>query len=389
MATDALINTYGTRQLTLLKGEGSFVWDINNKRYLDAIAGIAVCGLGHSHPAVTEAISKQAATLIHTSNLYNLPAQENLANKLRQVSGMDKMFFGNSGAEANEAAIKLARLHGTNKGIQNPTIVVMTSAFHGRTMATLTATANPKVQKGYGPLVPGFVRAPFGDADAVDQLITNNPEIVAVMLEPIQGEGGIHVPSNDYLQKLRKICSDSNVLLILDEIQTGNGRTGKYFAYQHAGITPDIVTTAKGLGNGMPIGVCMTSGEASELMQPGSHGSTFGGNPLACTVGLAVIETLQKENLIERAAKMGEHLIQHFRDSLANCLHVSEVRGKGMMIGIELDRPCTELVAAAAAKGLLITVTAEKVIRLLPPLNLSDDEAELLVTTLTEVIEGF
>ena len=389
MTIDALMNNYGTRTITVTKGNGSWLWDDQGNKYLDAIAGIAVCGLGHCHPAVSEALSQQATTLVHASNLYNLQPQEQLAEKLRAISGMDNMFFANSGAEANEAAIKLARLHGNNKGVDLPTIVVMENAFHGRTMATLSATGNPKVQKGFTPCVEGFVRVPFGDAEAVAAAVQQNPNIVAVLVEPIQGEGGIHTPNDSYLRQLRAICDQHDLLLMLDEIQTGNGRTGKYFAYQHAGILPDVLTTAKGLGNGMPIGVCMASGAASQLMQPGSHGSTFGGNPLACSVGLAVVETLEKGNLAERAAQLGEQLQQRLRDGLSNCPHFVEVRGKGLMIGIELTHPCTQLVAAAADKGLLITVTAERVVRLLPPLNLTDDEASLLANTLITLIEEF
>ncbi|UTW45330.1 acetylornithine transaminase [bacterium SCSIO 12696] len=389
MASNALMNNYGTRAITVTKGDGSWLWDDQGNKYLDAISGIAVCGLGHAHPAVTAALSEQAATLVHASNLYNLQPQEQLAEKLRTLSGMDNMFFANSGAEANEAAIKLARLHGNNKGVPVPTIVVMENAFHGRTMATLTATGNPKVQQGFTPCLDGFVRVPFGDADAVEAAVKSNPNIVAVLVEPIQGEGGIHTPSDDYLKQLRTLCDNHDLLLMLDEIQTGNGRTGKYFAYQHADILPDVLTTAKGLGNGVPIGVCMASGKASQLMQPGSHGSTFGGNPLACSVGLAVVDTLQKDNLAERAAQLGEQLQHQLRERLSHCPHFVEVRGKGLMIGIELAHPCAQLVAAATAKGLLITVTAERVIRLLPPLNLKDDEASLLVDTLVNLIEEF
>ncbi|MGS2723936.1 acetylornithine transaminase [Porticoccus sp. GXU_MW_L64] len=389
MASNALMNNYGTRAITITKGSGSWLWDDQGNKYLDAISGIAVCGLGHAHPAVTAALTEQAATLVHASNLYNLQPQEQLAEKLRALSGMNNMFFANSGAEANEAAIKLARLHGNNKGIAVPTIVVMENAFHGRTMATLTATGNPKVQQGFAPCLEGFVRVPFGDAEAVEAVAKSNPNIVAVLMEPIQGEGGIHTPGDDYLKQLRAICDNHDLLLMLDEIQTGNGRTGKYFAYQHTGILPDVLTTAKGLGNGVPIGVCMASGKASELMQPGSHGSTFGGNPLACRVGLAVVDTLEKDKLTERAARLGEQLQQQLRSRLVNCPHFVEVRGKGLMIGIELAHTCSQLMAAASAKGLLITVTAERVVRLLPPLNLTDNEAGLLVDTLVTLIEEF
>lgn len=374
----ALMNTYGTRALTFVKGEGAWLIDDSGKRYMDAISGIAVCGLGHCHPAVTRATVEQAQTLVHTSNLYNIPAQQQLAEKLTAISGMDNVFFGNSGAEANEAAIKLARIYGNSRGIEQPQILVMEHSFHGRTMATLSATGNPKVQKGFYPLVEGFIRVAYDDVDAVKAHLSN-PDVVAILVEPVQGEGGVHVPRADYLPQLRKLCDAQEWLLMLDEVQTGNGRTGKYFAYQHAGILPDVVTTAKGLGNGFPIGACLARGLAAELFQPGNHGSTYGGNPLGCATALAVVNTLVNDKIIERVAQLGEMLLQAFQDKLAGNSKVVNVRGHGLMLGIELDQDCPDLVARAAEQGLLINVTAGRVIRLLPPFILTDAEAAQLV----------
>ena len=389
MTSQALMNTYGQRPLTLIKGEGAWVWDNKGKRYLDALAGIAVCGLGHAHPAVTAAIETQAKTLVHCSNLYNIPAQEALAEKLQSVSGMSKMFFSNSGAEANEAAIKIARLHGHSRGIELPTIIVTEQAFHGRTLATLTATGNRKVHAGFEPLVRGFSRAPFNNIDAMQAIGDNNPNITAVLVEPIQGEGGINIPAANYLQELRSLCDARGWLLMLDEIQTANGRTGSYFHYQQHQILPDVVTVAKGLGNGMPIGACLSYGAAAELMQPGNHGSTFGGNPVACAAALATIETIEQDKLCQRASQLGSQLLQTLSAKLADCDKVKEVRGSGLMIGIELTEPCADLVAQSIDKGLLINVTAEKVIRLLPPLIFSDQQAEQLVDTLVALIKAF
>jgi acetylornithine aminotransferase len=387
MTTSALMNNYGTRKLTLSKGEGSWVWDIQGNRYLDAISGIAVCGLGHANPAVTKAISNQAATLTHCSNLYNIEAQETLAEKLREISGLSKLFFSNSGAEANEAAIKLARLYGHKKGIEMPTIIVMENSFHGRTLATLSATGNRKVQAGFEPLVRGFVRAPFDDLNAIKNIAENNKDIAAVLLEPIQGEGGVRIPDQDYLPALQKICEEQDWLMMLDEIQTGNARTGHYFNYQHYDFLPDVVTTAKGLANGVPIGACLAGEKAAELMQPGSHGSTFGGNPLACAAGLATVDTILKEKLAEQARTMGDYLKQQFSSKLASSKNVVEIRGQGLMLAIELSAPCAELVDRAAEKGLLINVTAGSVIRLLPPLNITKDDADQLVEILSELIQ--
>ncbi len=386
---DKLMNTYGTRTLTLVRGEGSRVWDDQGNSYIDAISGIAVCGLGHSHPAVTRALCDQAGTLLHVSNLYNIPPQGELADRLCEQSGMEKVFFSNSGAEANEAAIKLARKYGHAKGVEHPVILVMDNSFHGRTLATLSATGNRKAQEGFAPLVEGFVRLPYNDPEAVRAAAAEHRNIVAVLVEPIQGEGGIRVPTTSYLNQLREICDQNDWLLMLDEIQTGNGRTGRYFAYQHNGIQPDVVTTAKGLGNGVPIGACLARGRAAEIFQPGSHGSTFGGNPLACRAGLAVMDTLFNEGLIERAARLGDWLLKRFADTLKGDAKVVDIRGKGLMLGIELDRPCADLVAQARARELLINVTAGNTVRLLPPFILTDAEAEQLVTGVTELIRDF
>ncbi len=389
MTSDALMNNYGTRTMSLVKGEGAWAWDDQDKRYLDALAGIAVCGLGHAHPAVTAAIQEQAGKLVHCSNLYNIPAQEQLADVLKGVSGMTNMFFGNSGAEANEAAIKLARLHGHRKNIDVPTIIVMENSFHGRTLATLTATGNRKVHAGFEPLVRGFARAPFDDIEALQTIAANNQNVVAVMVEPIQGEGGVCIPADDYLKQLRVLCDENDWLLILDEIQTANGRTGSFFHYQQHDIYPDVVTIAKGLGNGMPIGACLARGPASELMQPGNHGSTFGGNPVACAAAVATIAAIQQNRLCQRAATLGANLLEQFATQLADCNTVKEVRGKGLMIGIELTLPCAKLVGQAANAGLLINVTADNVIRLLPPLTFSDDQALQLIEILVPLIKAF
>nr|WP_284500018.1 aspartate aminotransferase family protein [Microbulbifer sp. GX H0434] len=383
------MQNYGNRTLTLVKGEGNYVWDDTGRRYLDALSGIAVCGLGHCHPAVTQALHDQARTLLHVSNLYNIPAQEQLADRLVDLSGMDNVFFSNSGAEANEAAIKLARRLGNERGHAVPKIVVMEGAFHGRTLATLTATGNEKIQQGFAPLPEGFLRVPYNDVAAIEKLAIEHDDIVAVLVEPVQGEGGINVPAPDYLNRLRDLCDRRDWLLMLDEIQTANGRSGKLFAYQHNDILPDVVTTAKGLGNGVPIGACLARGKAAELFTAGSHGSTFGGNPLACRAGLAVLETLEGEWLIERADKLGAQLLEQLRQQLAGCDAVREIRGLGLLVGIELDRPCAELVELARAEGLLINVTAGNVVRLLPPLTLTDAECGQIANTVGTLIKAF
>ncbi|MES2823121.1 MAG: aspartate aminotransferase family protein [Pseudomonadota bacterium] len=384
-----LMNTYGPRTLTLTKGEGSRVWDTQGKSYLDAISGIAVCGLGYSHPVVTKALCEQAGTLMHTSNYYNIPKQQRLADLLIEQSGMQKVFFSNSGAEANEAAIKIARKYGNDKGVKNPSIIVMTNSFHGRTLATLSATGNSKVQIGFEPLVEGFIRVPYDDVAAVKVAATEHSNIVAILVEPVQGEGGVRVPAAEYLNQLRTICDANEWLLMLDEIQTGNGRTGTYFAYQHNGILPDVVTTAKGLGNGVPIGACLAQGKAADVLQPGNHGSTFGGNPLACSAGVAVIETLVAEKLIPQVKILGDKLLNAFKTAFAGNSKVTEVRGKGLMIGIELNAPCAELMEKARTKGILINVTSLNTIRLLPTFILTDAEANELITKVVELVTEF
>lgn len=386
MTSDHLMNTYGERALTLTHGEGPWLWDSEGKRYLDALSGIAVCGLGHCHPAVTRALSEQAGTLVHCSNLYNIPVQKQLAARLCDVSGMRQVFFCNSGAEANEAAIKVARLYGHGKNVGTPTIIVMEQSFHGRTMATLTATGNRKVQAGFEPLLSGFVRAPFDDLEALETIAANNNSIVAVLVEPIQGEGGVRVPAADYLQQLRALCDRQGWLMMLDEVQTGAGRTGSFFHYQQHDILPDVVTIAKGLGNGVPIGACLVQGAATDVMKPGNHGSTFGGNPLACAAGLATVNTLIEENLVERAAILGDRIGSALRQALEGCAQVVEIRGHGLMIGIELTVPSAPVAARALQRGLIVNATADKVIRLLPPLILSDEQADQLVASLVPLI---
>ncbi len=385
----ALMNTYGQRPLTLVKGQGSRVWDDQGNRYLDAISGIAVCNLGHSHPRIVEAISQQAGTLMHVSNLYNIPGQQQAAEKLCALSGMEQVFFSNSGAEANEAALKIARKYGNDRGIDNPCVLVMNHSFHGRTMATLSATGNPKVQAGFAPLVSGFIHIDFNDIEAVHAAANAHTNIVAILVEPVQGEGGVHVPADDYLNQLRQICDQHNWLLMLDEIQTGIGRTGTFFAYQHNGIMPDVVTSAKGLGNGAAIGACLARGPAAQVLQPGNHGSTFGGNPLSCSAANTVLDIMAEEPWIDRAKQLGEQLLTDFRAKLANCDQVVDIRGKGLMIGIQLQKDCGELLAQAREQGLLINITAGNTVRLLPPLVLTDDEASELVDTLSRLIINF
>jgi len=387
--SDPLMSTYKRLPVLFERGEGVWLWDDQGKRYLDALAGVAVCGLGHAHPALSAALCEQAGRLVHTSNLYRIGEQERLGALVTGLAGMDRVFFANSGAEANEAAIKLARLYAHRRGIENPAILVTENSFHGRTLATLTATGNRKVQAGFEPLVQGFVRVPYDDLEAVETAAVNRKNIVAVLVEPIQGEGGINIPSDDYLPGLRALCDREGWLLICDEIQTGIGRTGLMFGFQHAGITPDVITLAKGLGNGVPIGACVARGAAAEVFGPGTHGSTFGGNPLACRAARAVLETIADEDLVSNAARLGQQLLAQFRETLADVHGVVDVRGRGLMIGIELDRPCGELVSLALAEGLLINVTAERVVRLLPPIILQEPEARHLAETLSTLIGRF
>ena len=380
------MNTYGRLPVSFVKGNGAYLQDDKGNQYLDALTGIAVCGLGHAHPKVAQALSEQGQTLVHTSNLYDIPHQTRLAERLCALSGMDNAFFCNSGAEANEAAIKLARLKGNRAGNLTPSVVVVEGSFHGRTMATLTATGNRKVHAGFEPLLGGFVRAPFDDIGAIQAIADNNPGVVAVLVEPILGEGGIHIPDNGYLAALRKICDQQGWLLMLDEVQTGNARTGEYFAYQHSNCLPDIVTTAKGLGNGVPIGVCLARGEAAALFVPGNHGSTFGGNPLACAAAHAVLDVIEEEDICGQAKLQGQRIVDGLRTALAGNNSVTEVRGLGMMIAVELNNDAPSLVSDALEDGLLINVTQGNIVRLLPPLNLSNEEADELVSKLATLL---
>ena len=384
-----VMNTYARLPVAFTHGQGVWLWDAQGKRYMDALGGIAVNTLGHAHPRLVKTISTQAGRLIHTSNLYQITEQENLADKLAAISGMDKIFFCNSGCEANEAAIKIARLYAKGKGVENPAIVVMEKSFHGRTLATLSATGSRKVQAGFEPLVSGFVRVPYDDLEAVRQVAQHNRNVVAVLVEPIQGEGGINVAHLEYLKGLRELCDQYQWLLMLDEIQCGLGRTGKWFFYQHAGFHPDVVTMAKGLAGGVPIGACLARGAAAEVFRQGNHGSTFGGNPFACAAALTTLEVIEQDQLLANAASVGDALRAGFSAALRGIKGVVAVRGVGLMLGIELDRPCTELVERALAAGLLINVTADKVIRLLPPLILNQDEARTLVDTLSPLIRDF
>ena len=384
-----VMHTYKRLPVTFERGEGCWLWDKQGKRYLDALAGIAVCGVGHSHPRLVKAISEQAAQLVHTSNLYEIERQEQLGDRLAAISGMDEVFFCNSGCEANEAAIKVARLYGHGKGIDTPAIIVLEKAFHGRTIATLSATGSRKVQAGFEPLVPGFVRVPFDDLAAVRKVASNNHNVVAVLVELIQGEGGINICHDDYLQGLREICDANGWLLMLDEVQSGIGRTGKWFAFQHSGVKPDVMTLAKGLASGVPIGACMVSGRATGVFKPGNHGSTVGGNPLACAAALATLSIIEDEKLMANAVAIGEFINSGMRAALASHAGVREIRNKGLMIGIELDIECSELVKLALADGLLINVTADNVVRLLPPLIMQRAEAQQVITQLGALITAF
>ena len=386
-----LMNTYARQPVTFVKGEGVWLYDAQGNRYLDALAGVAVNGLGHAHPRLVAAISEQAGKLIHVSNIYQIAEQAALADKVCEISGMDRVFFCNSGCEANEAAIKLARLHGHNNGIENPEIIVMDKAFHGRTLATLSATGNRKTQAGFEPLVSGFVRVPFDDLDAVRQVAEHNPNVVAILVEPVQGEGGINVPRDGkaYLEGLRALCDQYGWLLMLDEVQSGIGRTGTWFAFQHTDIQPDVMTLAKGLGSGVPIGACVARGAAADVFTYGKHGSTFGGNPLATAAGLATLNIIEQDGLCAHAEDMGNWICDAFRAEFEGVKGITTIRNAGLMIGIELDRPCGELVKQALEQRLLINVTADKVVRLLPPLIINQDEAQQLVSQLSGLIKAF
>lgn len=383
-----LMNTYARLPVTFEKGDGAILQDTNGKSYLDAISGIAVCSLGHAHPAISEAICEQSHKLIHTSNLYQIGNQQLLADKLIEHSEMDRVFFCNSGAEANETALKIARKYAHQNSIDNPCVIVMDNSFHGRTLATLSATGNDKVHEGFAPLVQGFIRVPFDDIDAI-KAHADNKNIVAILVEPVQGEGGVHVPKEGYLRTLREICDNNHWLLMVDEIQTGIGRTGQWFAFQHENIKPDVLTLAKALGNGMPIGACLAHGKAADALVPGNHGTTFGGNPLACAAGLAVINTMEVHNHIPTVAKRGQQLVESFKNNLSNQQGIVDIRGKGYMIGIQLDRPCGELVATALEAGLLINVTRGDTVRLLPTFVMSHEQTDFLVSKLSELIQTF
>jgi len=383
-----VMTTYGRQPVAFSRGEGAWLWDTAGKRYLDGVSGVAVNGLGHAHPRLLAAITAQAARAMHVSNLFEIPEQEQLAARLCALSGMDNAFFCNSGCEANEAAIKLARLHGHHRGIESPAIVVMEKAFHGRTIATLSATGSRKVQAGFEPLLSGFLRVPYDDRVALDQ-VAANPNIVAVLVEPVQGESGIHIPDDGYLPHLRKVCDARDWLLMLDEVQSGMARSGKWFAFQHSGAQPDVMTLAKGLGNGFPIGACLARGAAAQTFKPGNHGSTFGGNPLACVSALTTLDIIEDEKLVERAAQLGRRMRQMLAERLAGTAGVKEIRGQGLLLGVELDRPCGELVRKGLDAGLVINVTADTVVRLLPPLVLKDAEAEQLVDGVSQLIRTF
>lgn len=384
-----LMNTYNRQPIAFTHGQGCYLYDEQGRRYLDALGGIAVNTLGHAHPRLVQAISEQAGRLIHTSNVYRIREQEVLSDRLTALAQMDEVFFCNSGCEANEAAIKLARMYGHQKGIEQPAIIVMEKAFHGRTLATLSATGNRKVQAGFEPLVSGFVRVPFDDLPAIEQVAANNPNVVAVLFEPIQGEGGINIAHNDYLRGLRRICDDKGWLFMVDEVQCGIGRTGVWFAHQYAGIKPDVMTLAKGLGSGVPIGACLAAGPAAGVFKPGNHGSTFGGNPLACVAALTTIDVIEQDDLLERAKELGNAIRGGLREALDGVAGLVDIRGDGLMIGIELDRPCGELVKLGIDAGLLINVTADSVVRLLPALVYSDAEAQQLVEMLAALLRKF
>ncbi len=383
-----LMANYAPLPVSFTHGQGVWLWDADGKAYLDAVSGIAVCSLGHAHAILAKALCQQAQTLLHTSNLYHIELQQQLGQKLVELANMETVFFANSGAEANEAAIKLIRLYGHQRQISYPKIIVMEHSFHGRTLATLSATGNAKIQQGFAPLLPDFIQVPFNDIHAIQALVEQH-NVVAVMVEPVQGEGGVNIPDNNYLQQLRQLCDQQQCLLVLDEIQTGMGRTGQWFAHQHQNIVPDIMTLAKALGNGVPIGACLAKGEAAKLFQAGSHGSTFGGNPLSMRAALTVIDIIEQQQLLTKATELGKQITHKLAQELAGVEGVVAIRHLGLMIGIELNQPCVDLMKQALAQGLLINVTAQNVIRLLPPLILNSEEVEQLVSTLALLIKNF
>ncbi|MDE3009866.1 MAG: aspartate aminotransferase family protein [Pseudomonadota bacterium] len=384
-----LMNTYGRQALAFERGQGAWLWDTQGRRYLDALAGIAVNGLGHAHPRLVRAISEQAGRLIHCSNIYQVPLQEALGDRLAELSGMDKSFFCNSGAEANEAAIKLARLYGHQRGVENPAIVVMERAWHGRTLATLSATGSRKAQAGFEPLMSGFIRVPYNDIGAIAQVAENKSDIVAVLLEPVQGEGGVRIADLDYQRALHALCRERGWLYMVDEVQCGIGRTGTWFSFQHTGVLPDVMTLAKGLGSGVPIGACVAAGVAADVFKPGNHGTTFGGGPLVCAAALETLAVMADEHLLDNAARLGQRLLDGLHSGLAGVAGVQEIRGQGLMIGVELDRPCGALVGQAIAEGLLINVTQDTVVRLLPPLIIDQDQVDQILAQLVPLIRTF
>ena len=386
-ASPHVMNTYGRLPIALTHGQGCRIWDVNGKSYLDALGGIAVNTLGHNHPKLVPALQDQIGKLIHSSNYYHVPLQEALAAKLVELSGLENVFFCSTGLEANEAALKLARKFGHDKGIERPEIVVYENAFHGRSIATLSATGNPKVQAGFGPLVEGFIRVPLNNIDALKAATANNPNVVAVFFEAIQGEGGVHTMTDDYLRQVRQLCDERDWLLMIDEVQCGMGRTGKWFAHQWAGILPDVMPLAKGLGSGVPIGAVVAGPKAAHIFQPGNHGTTFGGNPLAMRAGVETIRIMQEDDLLANAVKVGNHLRASLERELADVVGVKEIRGRGLMLGIELTHACGELLKRAADKGLLLSVTADTVIRLVPALIMTISEADEVVEILTPLIK--
>ena len=390
-ATSQILPTYKPKAPHFVRGEGCHLWDSEGKHWIDALAGIAVNGLGHNHPRLVAAIAKQAAEVLHVSNLYRHPAGEELAQKLCGLTHMDRVFFCNSGCEANEAAIKLARLHGHKLGIDSPNIIVMEGGFHGRTMGTLSASGGIKYQAGFEPLMSGYIRVPFDDIDSIENISSKKNKVSAIFIEPIQGEGGVNIPKNlkQYLKKLRQICDENKWLLIFDEVQCGIGRTGKWFAHQHSSVKPDVMTLAKGLGSGMPIGACLANKTATQLMEPGKHGSTFGGNPLACSAGIATLNAIEKEHLIKNASNQGLLITSLLNDKFKKNKNIVSIRSLGLMIGIELSMPCSEIVNIALKEKLLINVTSDKVIRLLPPLIINKTEAKILSDRLINTIENF
>ena len=388
-ASPHVMNTYGRLPIALERGQGCRVWDVNGKEYLDALGGIAVNTLGHNHPKLVPALQEQVAKLIHCSNYYHVPGQEQLAAQLVELSGMSNVFFCNSGLEANEAALKIARKFGVDKGIAKPQIVVYEKAFHGRSIATMSATGNPKIHSGFGPLVEGFIRVPLNDIDAIRQATEGNPDVVAVFFETIQGEGGINPMRAEYLRQLRALCDERGWLMMIDEVQCGMGRTGKWFAHQWAGIVPDVMPLAKGLGSGVPVGAVVAGPRAANVLQPGNHGTTFGGNPLAMRAGIETIRIMQEEGLLENAARVGAHLKAALQNALGHLPGVKEIRGQGLMLGVELDRPCGALLGRAAEAGLLMSVTADSVIRLVPALILTSAEADEIVARLVPLVQAF